>query len=95
MKRELLSRRTRETVRDVTSGTTLSEIDEMWQDELFAPVSEDPEPVGGQRVTRFEGYPNEVDWSDPVHVARAVRVFEVALRPWFSPPDGYTYELSR
>jgi Abortive infection C-terminus len=74
------------------SSTTLREIDEMWQDELFPPA-EDPDPVGGQRVTRFQGYLNQVDWTDQGHVTRALRVFEVAIRPWFSPPEGYTHGL--
>jgi len=88
--RELISRRTREAVRDTMSGTTLGEIDEMWQDELFPPA-EDPAPVGGQRVTRFQGYLNLVDWTDSSHVARALRVFEAALKHWFSPPNGFTH----
>jgi hypothetical protein len=74
------------------SGTTLREIDQMWQDELFPPA-DDPEPVGGQRVTRFQGYLNVVDWTDPGHVARTLRVFETALKPWFAPPDGFTHGL--
>jgi hypothetical protein len=90
--RELISRRSREAVRDMMSGTTLREIDEMWQDELFPPA-DDPEPVGGQRVTRFQGYLNLVDWTDAGQVTRAIRVFEVALKPWFSPPEGYTHGL--
>lgn len=88
---ELISRRTREAVRDTMSGTVLREIDEMWQDELFAPPTEEPEPVGGQRVTHFQGYLDQVDWTNQTHVARALRVFEVALRPWFNPPDGFTH----
>ncbi|WP_280345664.1 abortive infection family protein [Nocardia neocaledoniensis] len=84
--RELVSPRTREAVRDTMSGTVLRDIDDMWQDELFAPPAEDPEPVGGQRVTRFQGYLNQVNWTDPGHVARAMRVFEVALRPLFYHP---------
>ena len=90
--RELISRRTREAVRDCMSGTTLREIDQMWGDELF-PVATDPEPVGGQRVTRFQGYLNQVDWTDPGQVSRAVRVFEEAIKPWFRPPDGNTYGI--
>ena len=89
-RRELVSERTRTAIRDTMSGTVLREIDEMWQDELFPPA-EDPEPVGGQRVTRFQGYLNTVDWTDPGQVARALRVFEVALRPMFNPAEGYTH----
>src|SRR5438270_561989 len=91
---ELLGRRSREAVRDVMSGTTLREIDEMWQDEGFPPA-DDPEPVGGQRVTRFQGYLNLVDWTDAGQVGRAIRVFEVALRPWFWPPEGFTYGVEQ
>jgi hypothetical protein len=86
---EMLSRRSREAVRDQMSSTVLREIDDMWQDEGFAPPAEDPEPVGGQRVTRFQGYLNQVDWSDAGHVSRALRVFEVALRTLTHPhPDA-------
>jgi hypothetical protein len=92
-RRELISQRTREAVRDVMSGTLLREIDEMWQDELFAPPTEEPESVGGQRVTRFQGYLNQVDWADTGHVSRALRVFETALRPLFNPIDDYTYGI--
>ncbi|WP_236829914.1 abortive infection family protein [Blastococcus sp. KM273128] len=70
------------------SGWTLREIDQLWQDELFPPA-EDPEPVGGQRVTRFQGYLNQVDWTDAAQVTRALRVFEVVLRQLLHPPVGY------
>jgi hypothetical protein len=72
------------------SGTVLREIDDMWQDELLAPPLGDdyPEPVGGQRVTHFQAYMNKVDWAEPAQVARALKVFEVALRFLFQPPDA-------
>jgi hypothetical protein len=89
---DLVSERTRIAVRDLMSDVTLREIDQMWQDELFPPA-EDPEPVGGQRVTRWQGYMDLVDWTDAGHVSRALRVFEVALRPWLTPPAGYTWGL--
>jgi hypothetical protein len=73
------------------SGTLLREIDDMWQDELFAPPDPDdyPESVGGQRVTLFQAYIDRVDWTDPSHVGRALRVFEVALRFMFHPIEGW------
>ncbi|MFC8525427.1 hypothetical protein [Pseudarthrobacter sp. NPDC057230] len=85
-RRELVNRRARDAVRDFMSGTTLGQIDELWQDELFAPVFDDPEPVGGQRVTHFQGYLDHVDWTDPSQVARALRVFEAALSWLFDLP---------
>lgn len=89
VRRELISKRTREAVRDCMSGTTLREIDQMWGDELF-PEPVDPDPVGGRRVTHFQGYLNQVDWTDPGQVQRALRVFEEALRWYFNPSPGYT-----
>lgn len=62
------------------SSTVLRDIDGMWQDEGFAPGPEPDPPVGGQRVSLFQSYMDRVDWTDAAHVARALRVFEVALR---------------
>lgn len=76
---ELVSARTRRAVRDMMSGTVLREIDGMWQDEGFAPGADDDPDVGGQRVSRFQSYMNQVDWTDRAHVDRALRVFETAL----------------
>lgn len=59
----------------------------MWQDEGFPQVFEDPAPVGGQRVTHFQGYLDQVDWTDADHVRRALRVFEVAIKPMFADPE--------
>ncbi len=72
------------------SETVLRQIDQMWQDELFAPPEEDdyPDPVGGQRVTHFQAYMNLVDWRSTEQVNRALRVFEVALRSVFQPAWG-------
>lgn len=84
-----MSVRTREAARDFMSGTTLREIDELWQDELFAPVFEDPAPVGGQRVTHYQGYLNQVDWTDENQVTRALRVFEASLAWAFNPASQY------
>jgi hypothetical protein len=82
---EMINPRARVAIRDLMSDTILRDIDTMWQDEGFAPPAEDPEPVGGQRVTRFQGYLNQVDWTDASHVSRALRVFEIALRPLTHP----------
>jgi len=50
-----------------------------WQDEGFAPgIDADPD-VGGMRVSRFQSYMDQVDWTDHSHVDMALRVFETAL----------------
>lgn len=58
------------------SGTTLGQINAMRRDEGFAPQLEVPEPVGGQRVTRFQGFLDDVEWTEPGQVARALRVLQ-------------------
>jgi hypothetical protein len=78
-RRELVSQGTRRAVRDLMSNTVLRKIDEMWQDERFAPGPDPDPPVGGQRVSLFQSYRDTVDWTDPSHVHRALRVFDVAL----------------
>lgn len=70
--------------------TTLREIDDLWQDESFPPVFDDPDPVGGERVTHYQGYLDQVDWTEPAQVARALRVFEASLAFVFMPKDGWT-----
>lgn len=83
--RQLLGRRTREAVRDEISGTYLGKIEEMWQDEMFPPAVDPVPPLRGERITRFQGYLDLVDWTDPSHVARALRVFVQALDHLFHP----------
>lgn len=94
--RDLISVRPREAVRNQMSGTVLREIDEMWQDELFAPSPDpDPEVPGqGERVAPFQAYLNVVNWTDPSHVARALRVFEVALHPLWEHPWSPTWDAT-
>lgn len=93
-RKDLLSLRLREAVRDQMSGTLLREIDDMWQDEGFALPAAPSEPVGGQRVTRFQGYLNQVDWTDTGHVRKAIRVFETAPHHLFVPPESPDWDPS-
>ena len=72
---ELVSRATRRAFRELATGTVLREIDGMWQDEGFGPA-EPSQSTGGERRSLYQGYLDVVDWTDPGHVARAVRVFE-------------------
>lgn len=86
------------------SDTVLRDIDGMWQDEGFAPGAEDPD-VGGQRVSRFQSYLDQVDWTDRGHVDQALRVFETALADFDDhylgavrrclERDGYTFADGR
>lgn len=73
--RELVSRRTRTAFRELGAGFVLREIDDLWQDEGFAP-SPDTQDLPGERRTRYQSYLDCVDWTDPDHVSRALRAFE-------------------
>lgn len=85
--RDLVRQAARCAVRDQMSDTYLRDIDAMWNDEGFSRYTHEPTAVGGQRVTHFQGYLDEVNWADRQQVASALRVFESALRPLFK--DDY------
>lgn len=73
----------------------------MWEDEGLAPLPEPNDEVG-QRRNLFRSYEDNVDWSDPVRVARVLRVFEVMLQrvsdddldTWRQTLERDGYELS-
>ena len=74
-------------VRDMTSGILLREIRSMWESEGFAEPSS-VEPIGGERVSLYEAYTRQVDWTSHGEVARALRVFqETLLEVWDRWPD--------
>lgn len=88
--RDLVGRRTRTAVRELMSDTVLHDINTMWESEGFPPPSE-IEPVGGQRVTRFEAYIRNVDWTAHHDAERALRVFQDALTNVFHFWDENQY----
>lgn len=74
---DLISGRMRAVFRDSCSGTSLSQIDRIWQAEGFAPGFS--AIIGGQRVTRWGEYEAGVDWTSRDHVNRVIRVYESFL----------------
>jgi hypothetical protein len=93
---------TRRRFRDLSSDAfVIREIRALWQDEGLAP-SPEPNDEGGQRRGLFRSYEENVDRSDPVRVARVLRVFEVMLQrvsdddldTWRQALDRDGYELS-
>ena len=75
-------------VRDMTSDIVLREIRSMWESEGFSEPSS-IEPIGGERVSLYEAYNRQVDWTSHGEVARALRVFqETLLEVW----DGWSEE---
>lgn len=75
---ELVSRRTRRAFRELATDTVLREIVAMWTDEGFPPGP--PNEEQGERRSLYQSYLDVVDWTDPAHVKRALRVFEETAR---------------
>ncbi|HEY3514612.1 MAG TPA: abortive infection family protein [Kribbella sp.] len=76
---ELVSRRTRSAVRDLVNVVPLGRIHTMWQDAGYVQPSTFPDGVGGERVTLFQAYLDQVDWSNSDQFARVRIVFEDAI----------------
>ena len=92
---ELVSRRTRSGFRDACSDFGINRtIAQAFEDEGFAPASDDVAPVPGdaaswdrqgQRRGTFDQYAASVDWTDGAHVRRVLRVFE-EIYSWAGEP---------
>ncbi len=79
MSRDLISAKTRQEFREYFVSTSLATITDAFRAENFvADLAYDP-PVGGQRRTLVEQYYRPVDWRDPGHAGRILRVFETVL----------------
>ena len=72
---ELISRTTRGLFRSLMTGTTVGEIADAFQDEGFAPNPDCSYEDSSVRRQTTQAYLEAVDWTDPRHVARALRVF--------------------
>ncbi|WP_236640652.1 abortive infection family protein [Corynebacterium urogenitale] len=82
-------------VRDMTSGIVLREIRSMWESEGFSEPSS-IEPIGGERVSLYEAYIRQVDWTSHGEVARALRVFqETLLEVWNGWSEEYLVNRDR
>lgn len=77
MKRELISRVTRRHFREWLVGWTLREIDDLFTSYGFEQAFVPPDFLPhGQRRSSVEQFYESVDWSDPGHVARILRIYE-------------------
>ncbi len=76
--RDLVSRAARRAFRELAPSIVVREIDGMWQDEGFAPGPDND--LDGVRRSLYQSYLDAVDWTDPSHVGRALRVFEQTAR---------------
>jgi hypothetical protein len=70
-----MSTRIRSHFRDWAATSTLGEIARMWQSEGFAPSGAGIQEQGARR-TEWRDYEESVDWANPDHVTRAIRVLE-------------------
>ncbi|WP_461001709.1 abortive infection family protein [Streptomonospora sediminis] len=100
---ELIGRTTRGIFRDLMTGTTVGEIGAAFQDEGFAPNPDCSYEDSSIRRITTQTYLESVDWRDPNHVSRVLRVFdrllddyplgELPQKFWKSlRRDGYTQD---
>ena len=73
---ELISRTTRGLFRSLMTGSTVGEIAAGFQDEGFAPDPDCTYEDSSVRRQSTQAYLDAIDWSDPRHVTRALRVLE-------------------
>ena len=77
MKRDLISRTTRNHFREWLVGWTLREIDDLFTAHGFEQAFIPPELLpSGQRRSSVELFYESVEWSNPEHVARMLRAYE-------------------
>jgi Abortive infection C-terminus len=72
---ELVSRTTRGLFRTLMTGSTVGQIAAAFQDEGFAPNPDCTYDDSSVRRQTTQAYLEAVDWTDPRHVARVLRVF--------------------
>lgn len=75
MAEDLISRTTRGLFRSLMTGSTAGEIAAAFQDEGFAPDPDCAYEDSSVRRQTTQAYLDAIDWSDPGHVTRALRVF--------------------
>lgn len=82
---QLVPPRVRGIFRDHASVVVLRDIERIWQAEGFAPGSGNLLGAG-QRASLWSDYEASVDWSDPGHARRVIRVYESFLAEFY--PEG-------
>jgi hypothetical protein len=80
-----VSNRVRVYVRNLARGRTLREIDDLWASEDFERVT--TQVQDNQRITRWQNYEAQVDWSSLASVKRFMRVIEQLVRLDLSTDD--------
>lgn len=89
--RDLVSRATRRAFRELAPSIVVREIYCMWQDEGFAPGPDND--LDGVRRSLYQSYLDAVDWTEPSHVGRALRVFAQTARNVEPQSVQSAYEL--
>lgn len=78
--RELVGRAARTAMRRLVTDLAVAAIQDYWENEHFAAVPVPSTQDSSVRRATFASYAEAVDWTDPRHVERALRVFETLLR---------------
>lgn len=83
---ELISGRIRTAFRALSPGIVLRHVDSLWDAEGFTHASDYP-MLAGQRESLWMAYEAGIDWSNPDHAARVLRVYEVVLADHVADDD--------
>ena len=76
MKRDLISKATRNEFREVLVDFVLREIDMIFDGAGFSPDDEYDPQLGGARRTRVEQYYTNIDFSSPTHIKQVLSAYE-------------------
>lgn len=83
--RDLISSSTRGRFRSLMTGSTDGQIRAAFQDEGFAPNPDSTWDDGSVRRTTTQHHLEAVDWTDPGHVTRALRVMARLIEDFRRP----------
>ena len=86
---DLVGRTTRGVFRDLMTDSTVGAINTAFQDEGFTPDPECRYEDSSVRRRTTQSYLDAVDWSDPRHTGRFLRVAERLLNGW--EPQGLSH----
>ncbi|MEV5124658.1 hypothetical protein AB0K49_17985 [Streptomyces decoyicus] len=94
MAKDIVSARSRNRMREISSTIGLDELSACWEAEGFRQVSVLEPRSGGARKARFDSYVDGIDWTDTDQAQRALSAFEGMLVAFFGP-GGVTPGVER
>ncbi|MCT6781933.1 hypothetical protein LXH09_35455 [Streptomyces sp. CS7] len=83
MAKDIVSARSRNRMREISSNVELDELSACWEAEGFRQVPVLAPRSGGARKARFDSYVDGIDWTDTDQAQRALSAFEGMLVSFF------------